>query len=189
MSPKSERRFPAADVSAHKIPMQYKLPPTQTSPSSAQPKIKVNNGMDKIKHSLLNNWIESGFIENVRGQIRCQLISELKHPFHHQRKGTLQHSKRTNHLSLDRRILNSIVIDYLTKYGYNYSLSVFKSEIGGELIGSISVGDTRSQLRLDSQQDTGTGRCFMEQLIDTHKINTDISRQNTLNTFHQKNVE
>lgn len=172
-----------------KAPMKSSPHSEQSSrqQSTTESKIKISTGMDKIKYSLLNNWVESGFIENMRGQIRCQLIGELKHPFKHQKQGTFPNSSRNNHLSLDRRILNSIIIDYLSKYGYNYSLSVFKSEIGGELIGSISPEDTQSQLRLNEEQHRT--RCFMEQLVDAHKINADISRQNDLNTFHQKNVE
>merc|ERR1719204_12553 len=92
--------------------------------------------MAKIKSSVLTNWTQNGFIESIRGQIRCRLISEIKHPFKQQQP------------SLERRVLNSVVIDFLSKCRCSYALSVFQSEIGGELIGALSRGDTLGQLQL-----------------------------------------
>eukprot|EP01084_Bolivina_argentea_P241106 404841_1 len=137
--------------------------------------IKINNSVDKIKHCVINNWMESGFIEHMRSQIRCQLIRELKHPFKHQKNGVIS----MNHLSLNQKILNTIIIDYLTKYNYNYSLSVFKSEIGGELIGSLSYNDTYNQLQL-SEYSTMS---IIEQLINDKKNNLDCKINNNQKQF------
>lgn len=177
--------IPTAQISEklrniHKIPSQPITIPSTVS--SIQPSIKLNNNMEKIQYSLINNWIENGFIENMRGQIRCQLIKELKNPFKHQQNGGLQKLESTNHLSLSRRILNSIIIDYLSHYSYNYSLSIFKSEIGGELIGSLSCSDTFNQLNLRE-----SSNCILEQLMDATKANLKLSEQNTINLLHKTN--
>eukprot|EP01083_Nonionella_stella_P080385 220908_1 len=162
----------------HKIPCQPIPTPTRTA--NQAPTIKLNNKMQKIQHTLIDNWIESGFIENMRGQIRCQLIRELQHPFKHQKGSRFQSNKSTNQLSLHQRILNSIIIDYLTTHSYSYSLSVFKSEIGGELIGSLSRKDTHSQLRL--KHDDQSKKCILEHLINDNKTTT-------MRAFHPQILE
>ena len=159
----------------HKIPSH---PIAATTNASIIPTIKLNNTVDKVKYSLLNNWIENGFIENMRSQIRCQLIKELRNPFKHQKQAGLKNRNTMNLLSLNQRIMNCIIIDYLTKYSYKYSLSVFKSEIGGELIGSLPIQDTYHQLNITNPDIYSNDTCIIEQIIECN-------RNNAINTYHQ----
>ena len=165
----------ATTKNIHKIPSH---PIASMTNASITPPIKLNNTMDKVKYSLLNNWIENGFIENMRSQIRCQLIKELRNPFKHQKQNGLRNKNTMNILSLNQRIMNSIFIDYLTNYSYNYSLSVFKSEIGGELIGSLPIQDTYRQLNLNHNDIYTNDISIIEQIMECN-------RNNAINTYHQ----
>jgi len=180
MANEPERAEDVDDVTTepiHKIPSQAMPSPAvgiQTGHSELTIKAKdaaanielQGSTMAKIKSSVLTNWTQSGFIESIRGQIRCRLISEIKHPFKQQQP------------NLERRVLNSVVIDFLSKSRCSYALSVFQSEIGGALIGALSRGDTLGQLQLiDSESQA---QSLLELLVNAYRHSKDETCQRKL---------
>lgn len=80
---------------------------------------------DVVFQTMLSSWLEEkGFIQDIRSQIRFQLVNILKNTA----LGRNTVRKISSSKSVSTQAVNMIVAEYLLKNEYHYSLSVFMAE-------------------------------------------------------------
>ena len=119
---------------------------------------KILNNLKDLKKNIIDKWYNDGYINDLRSQIRSKLIWELNNKINND-----------SNITVNDRIMNTIVIDYLIKYKYNYTLSVFKSEIGGYKMGSLSFNDTIKLLKLNNTIKNNDNTCILKYFVDYHE--------------------
>lgn len=95
------------------------------APAIKQNETELNNPLSSQEfQTTLYYWFnQKGIVSNMRSYLRMKMINALK-------QTTIGESlKNNNNVNMEDQALNVLIADYLFQHGYDYSLSVFSTEV------------------------------------------------------------
>ncbi|KAH3764319.1 oral-facial-digital syndrome 1 protein [Pelomyxa schiedti] len=130
-SRKDAMKAPTSDGFVNSHLPNYQLRPADTNgpkpvaPKSAgNPKGPVRESVteEQLKQLMFSQFKQSGIEGNLRAHLRLQLIGMFNN--------NLQSSNKPKGLTLQQKVINGLIASHLKGHDYNYTLSVFMSEVG-----------------------------------------------------------
>ncbi|XP_068124482.1 centriole and centriolar satellite protein OFD1 isoform X3 [Hyperolius riggenbachi] len=100
---------------------------------------------EELRRRLYQTFKNKGVLDSLKTQLRNQLIQDLKHAH---KKEPLQSSDMPRD-TLVHQACNSLVANYLTRCGYEYSLSVFYPECGLEKDKVLNIHDLMQLMKIN----------------------------------------